>query len=137
MSIEFEEIRFSDGTPPLKIVAGATKEYKQAMVDSWMAAHALNSLPCRPMNDYVLVDPIDPATEMATRSGLAVASMDKPRVSTGEILAMSPDIEGYPNAGIPEVGKTVYYPTGLGFDFLDATGKRYLLIRMVDCLAWR
>ena len=62
--------------------------------------------------------------------------MDKPAVSTGKVIEVSADAKNKISV-TPASGQTVYYPTGLGFSFQDATSKRYILIRLADCLAWK
>lgn len=83
----------------------------------------------QPLNENVLLNISDDATEERTASGLIIPDTAKEKPLYGEVMAIG-QVE---NASIA-VGDKVYYKKFSGTE-LELNGKKYLLIPYADLLA--
>jgi chaperonin GroES len=101
-----------------------SENYNQ-LVDHLEEAHSV-SISLEPLDDYVVVEPVDEETE--TRTGLIIPASAEAHCRSGIVTATGPEAAGV------EPGDKVLFPKGTGFD-VRLAGVAVKVLKRADLIA--
>ncbi len=95
------------------------------------------SVKIRPLNDRVVVEPIEEAEMTFAGGQLVLPDTAKEKPQQGKVLAVGPEVEVENEDGKivgPQVGDLVIYAKYAGTTFKSRDGKEMLILRVDDIL---
>jgi len=95
------------------------------------------SVKIRPLNDRVVVEPIEEAEMTFAGGQLVLPDTAKEKPQQGKVLAVGPEVEVKNEDGKivgPQVGDLVIYAKYAGTTFKSRDGKEMLILRVDDIL---